>query len=82
MIAAPWLRMGSSIERAARAGTLYRHDERIPPESTRVARKFLAAPTRAARRARGVIREPPAHPPVRGATPAGERRVRRGAFDR
>ncbi|PNE78102.1 hypothetical protein A8H37_07685 [Burkholderia thailandensis] len=40
MIAAPWLRMGSSTERAARAASLYRHDERVPRKSTCVAKLF------------------------------------------
>ncbi|PHH33504.1 hypothetical protein CRX59_22435 [Burkholderia thailandensis] len=41
MIAAPWLRMGSSTERAARAASLYRHDERVPRKSTCVAKLFF-----------------------------------------
>ncbi|PJO73542.1 hypothetical protein CWD92_02340 [Burkholderia thailandensis] len=63
MIAAPWLRMGSSTERAARAASLYRHDERVPRKSTCVARLFFEE---------GDVRRLPSSP--RGAARRGKAR--------
>ncbi|AWY60742.1 hypothetical protein A8H35_20595 [Burkholderia thailandensis] len=68
MIAAPWLRMGSSTERAARAASLYRHDERVPRKSTCVAKLFFEE---------GDVRRLPSSPRVasrRGEARRGEAR--------
>ncbi|AVR27559.1 hypothetical protein A8H32_21200 [Burkholderia thailandensis] len=76
MIAAPWLRMGSSTERAARAASLYRHDERVPRKSTCVARLFFeegdvrrlpSSPRGAARRGKARRGGPPLAAPRRAA---------------
>ncbi|AWY64794.1 hypothetical protein A8H36_05650 [Burkholderia thailandensis] len=74
MIAAPWLRMGSSTERAARAASLYRHDERVPRKSTCVAKLFFEE---------GDVRRLPSSPRVasrRGEARRGE--ARRGEAGR